>query len=114
MSPDRSHNGRDKNQKPKRKMKIQIRTTTDSLDPNATCTPEEAELSLRSYCAEIDREIAKTFPEAEVEHLNEDSCDNGIRVTGVPLNEERDEQAEIEDAIQRICEDVFETGNFWA
>jgi hypothetical protein len=95
-------------------MKIQIRTTTDSLDPNATCTPEEAELSLRSYCAEIDREIAKTYPEAEVEHLNEDSCDKGIRVTGVPFNEERDEQAEIEDEIFRICEDVFEAGKFWA
>jgi hypothetical protein len=104
------------NQNKKRKiknMKIQIRTTTDSLAPNATCTPEQAELSLRNYCAEIDREIAKTYPEAEVEHLNEDSCDNGIRVTGVPLNEERDEQAEIEDAIFRICEDVYEAGKFW-
>lgn len=94
-------------------MKIQIRTTTDSLDPNATCTPEEAELSLRSYCAEIDREIAKKYPEAEVEHLNEDFCDKSIRVTGVPFNEERDEQAEIEDEIFRICEDVFEGGKFW-
>jgi hypothetical protein len=95
-------------------MKITIRTTTDSLDPNATCTPEKAEISLRSYCAEIDREIAKIYPDAEVEHLNEDSCDNGIRVTGVPFNEERDEQAEIENEIFRICEDVFESGNFWA
>jgi len=95
-------------------MKIQIRTTTDSLDPNDICTPEEAALSLRSYCSEIDQEIAKIYPEAEVEHLNEDSCDNGIRVVGVPLNEERDEQAKIEDAIQRICEAVFEIGNFWA
>jgi hypothetical protein len=95
-------------------MKIQIRTTTDSLDPNATCTPEAAELSLRSYCAEIDREIAKTYPDAEVEHLNEDSCDNGIRITGVPFNEDRDEQAEIEHEIFRICEHVFESGKFWA
>ena len=95
-------------------MKITIRTTTDSLDPNATCTPEQAEQSLRSYCAEIDREIAKIYPDAEVKHLNEDSCENSIRVTGVPFNEERDEQAEIENEIFRICEDVFETGNFWA
>jgi hypothetical protein len=93
-------------------MKIQIRTTTDSLDPNATCT--QAEQSLSNYCAEIDREIAKIYPDAEVEHIQEDSCDNGIRVTGVPLNEERDEQAEIEDTIFRICEDVYENGNFWA
>jgi hypothetical protein len=97
-------------------MKIQIRTTTDSLDPNATCTPEQAEQSLRSYCAEIDREIAKIYPEAEIEHISEDYCDraSAIRVTGVPINEDRDEQSEIEDEIHRICEDVYETGNFWA
>jgi hypothetical protein len=95
-------------------MKITIRTTTDSLDPNATCTPEEVELSLRRYCAEIDREIAKTYPDAEVEHLNEDYCDNSIRITGVPFNEDRDEQAEIEYEISRICEHVFESGKFWA
>lgn len=94
-------------------MKIQIRTTADSLDPNATCTPEQAEQALASYCAEISREIAKIYPDAEIEHLNEDSCNRGIRVLGVPFNEERDEQSEIEDEIHRICEDVFETGNFW-
>jgi hypothetical protein len=95
-------------------MKITIRTAADSLDSNATCTPEQAAKSLANYCAEVNREIAKLYPEAEVEHIEEDYCDIGIRVTGVPLNEERDEQAEIEDAIQRIVEDVFETGNFWA
>lgn len=96
-------------------MKIQIRTTTDSLDPSATCTPAQAEQALASYCAEINREIAKIYPEAEVEHIREDYCDraSAIRVTGVPPSDSRDEQADIEDTIHRICEDVFETANFW-
>lgn len=94
------------------KMKIQIRTTADSLDPSAICTPEQANQSLSNYCAEINQEIAKIYPNAEVMHLDEDSY-WGIRVTGVPFNEERDEQAEIEGEIFRICEKVLETGNFW-
>jgi hypothetical protein len=90
-------------------MKITIRGTTDSLDPNNTCNNPEQ--SLANYNAELDAAILAEYPDAEIIHENMDDC-SGIIVVGQTEDERRAED-EIRDFVQRAGEDIYAAGNFW-
>lgn len=91
-------------------MKIIINTTTDDLDPNATCSSEEqVESSLHNYQKEVNKRILEVYPQAEIEH-REESTDNCIRVKGI---ESFREMEDIEREVQSICEDVYSEASFW-
>lgn len=90
-------------------MKITIRGTTDSLDPNNTCNNPKQ--SLANYNAELDAAILAEYPGAEIIHENIDDC-SGIVVVG-QTDEERAVEDEIRDFVQRTGEDIYAAGNFW-
>ena len=91
-------------------MKITIRGTTDSLDPNNTCNNPEQ--SLANYNNELAAAILAEYPNAEILHLNEDDS-HGIIVVGE--NEaERAAEEEILDFVRNTGEHIYSTGNFWA
>lgn len=91
-------------------MKITIRGTTDSLDPNNTCNNPEQ--SLANYNTELDAAILAEYPDAEIIHLNEDDS-HGILVVG-ETEEERAAEDEIRDFVRNAGEDIYAAGNFWA
>ena len=90
-------------------MKITISHTQSSIDPSATYTDEQFPNVLESLESEYEKAILAEYPDAEIEFKNEDST-YSVRVTQTGL----DDPSEIEDNVQRICESVFETGNFWS
>jgi hypothetical protein len=92
-------------------MKIIINTTIEELDPNATCTPEQAEQSLGNYCREVTERILREYPDAEIEHRC-DATDRPIRVMGMQETYPREWEHTM-DRVQEICEDVYTMGNFW-
>jgi hypothetical protein len=95
-------------------MKIIINTTIEELDPNATCTPEQARESLASYCREITDRIHAEYPDAEIEHT-EDNTDRPIRVImDTTTEDDYREWVAAVDRIQEICETVYTVGNFWS
>lgn len=87
---------------------VTIRTTADSLDPNATASNPEQ--SLANYRAEIDAAIQNKFPGAEIIHIDADDL-RGITIRGVYDNDHADY---VERTVQNICEDIYAQGNFWA
>ena len=89
-------------------MKITIQHNQNSVDPGETCSDEQFESVIDSLEREYESAMRKSYPEAEIEFERTDCCGAGIIVTGIddPIGDDRDE-------IQRICELVYETGNFW-
>jgi hypothetical protein len=90
-------------------MKITIKHDQSSIDPNTTYSDEQFESVIDSLEREYESEIRKSYPEAEIEFERGDYCGAGIIVTDTGLDDPSDDQ----DEIQRICELVYETGNFW-
>jgi hypothetical protein len=88
-------------------MKITIKGTTASLDPNATSP--DSEQSLQNYNNELTAAVLEEYPDAEIIHLNEDDSGSGI-VVRADSNEE-EEQAVL--FVQRIGEQIYAQGNFW-
>ena len=87
-------------------MKITISHDASSIDPTATCGEEQFARVKAALEAEYGAAILKNYPDAEVDFDGTDmNC--SIRVT-------MDDPSEIRADIQRICEEVFETGMFWA
>lgn len=88
-------------------MKITLFQTAAALDPNQTTANPDA--SLANYVSAVTAAIHKEFPEAEVEHINQDNT-YAHRVSGV---DDGAEYEQIGEAVQRIAEDVYATGLFW-
>jgi hypothetical protein len=103
-------------------MKIIIRSTADSLDPNGTSPNPQA--SLENYRADIDAAIRAEWPEADIDIIHEDSDDTvGIIVSGAEDSQamqkyfaetpEYDIDRQIRDRVREIGEDIYSAGNFW-
>lgn len=90
-------------------MKITIKHDQNSIDHNATCSDEQFESVIDSLENEYEREIKKAYPNAEIDFERGDYCGKSIIITDTGLDDPCDD----EDEIQRICELVYETGNFW-
>jgi len=90
-------------------MKITIRGTTDSLDPNNTCNNPEQ--SLANYNAALNAAILAEYPTAEIIHEKIDDT-TGIVVVG-QTEEEQAAEDEVRDFVQRTGEDIYAAGNFW-
>lgn len=88
-------------------MKITINQTADDLDPNATT--EDPAGSLRNYITTLTAALGKEFPAAEIEH-REISDTYAFRVSN---DDGGDDRGSISDTVQRIAEEIYETGNFW-
>ena len=89
-------------------MKITLHETIDSLDPAGLA--DNPMQSLTAYVKEVSAEILKVYPDAKIEHRNEDSH----RPFSIDTYLDYPEHVEVSDAIQTIGEDVYATGNFWA
>jgi hypothetical protein len=89
-------------------MKITITHDQSSIDPSATCSDEQFEQVRQALEAEYELAILAEYPNAEIEFaVSSDTY--AIRVTESGM----DDPSDIEDNVQRICECVYETGNFW-
>lgn len=89
-------------------MKIIISHDQDSIDPSGTCTDDQFSEVRESLEREYEVALKKEFPEVEIE-FRESNDPRSIRVEETGM----EDPSEIEDDVQRICEAVFETGNFW-
>ena len=89
-------------------MKITIRHDQQSIDPSATYTDEQFEEVKESLEHEYTKAILAEYPEAEIQF--EDSTDTHCLVV---KNTGLYDPSEIHFNIQRITEEVFETGLFW-
>jgi len=87
-------------------MKITIYTTQSSLDPSASVRTEEFPAILASYEKEIETEILKSYPNAEINFRNDSDQNWSLSYDG-------DDRDEVGRDLQEIMESVFETGNFW-
>jgi hypothetical protein len=87
-------------------MKITISHDQTTIDPSATYNEADFADVQKQLETEYERAIRAEYPDAEIEF---DGTAYDIRVTGTGLDDPRETQAEI----QRICEEVFETGLFW-
>lgn len=83
-------------------MKITIYGTASELDPAAT---SDSQKSLNAYFLELESELQKAFPEAEI--------DSQERSGNFRLNYDGDNRDDVIFEIQQITEEVYETGNFW-
>lgn len=90
-------------------MTVTISHDQDSIDPSAHYSDEQFEDVRKALESEYGKAILAEYPEAEIDFSGTDTT-YAIRVTGTGM----DEPSEIEENVQRICESVFETGNFWA
>ena len=88
-------------------MKIQIHGTPDTLDPSATA--ENPLESFAAYKREVRAEVLRHYPNAEVIFTGSDYSGSQIKVTGIDDAEE----AETYETVQRITEEVYESGMFW-
>jgi hypothetical protein len=90
-------------------MKITIRHDQSTIDPSATYSEAEFGDVQKQLETEYKRAIRAEYPDSEIEFDHNGKTTYSIRVTGTGLDDPR----EIEADIQRICEEVFETGLFW-
>ena len=90
-------------------MKIKITHDQNSIDPSATYSDEQLLTVESALEVEYEAALRKLFPNAEIEFSYGDSDGKDIVVTDTGL----DAPYDIEDDVQRMCESVFETGNFW-
>jgi len=93
-----------------KKMKITIKHSQDSVDPSASYSDDQFEEVINSLEGEYAREIKKVYPDAKIDFERGDYCGKSIIVSDTGIEDPSDD----EDEIQRICESVYETGNFWA
>ena len=96
------------NSKPNTKMKITISHDQDTIDPSSTYSDDQFVEVKAALESEYETAILKGYPDAEVDCSGTDTT-YSIRVTETGM----DDPSDIETDIQRICELVFETGNFW-
>jgi hypothetical protein len=89
-------------------MKITLFQTAENLDPEDLA--DNPMQSLTAYIKEVSAEILKAYPDAKINHRNEDSQ----RSFSVDTYLDYPEHVEVSDTIQTITEDVYATGNFWA
>lgn len=89
-------------------MKITISHDQDSIDPSATYSDEQFAEVRESLEKEYEAALKKEYPTAEIEFRNS-SDTYSIRVTDIGMEDPID----IETDVQRVCELVYETGNFW-
>jgi len=89
-------------------MKITISHDASSIDPTATCGEEQFARVKAALEAEYEAAILKEYPDADVDCGGYDTTCS-IRITGTDIYD----PSEIRADIQRICEEVFETGMFW-
>jgi hypothetical protein len=89
-------------------MKITISYDQSTIDPSATYSEAEFADVQKRLEAEYERAIRAEYPDAEIK-IADNVTTYDIRVTGTGLDDPR----EIEADIQRICEEVSETGLFW-
>ena len=87
-------------------MKITIYATADSLDPNDTAT--DAKASLKEYMREVEAEIKREWPDADVVLFE------SLRASeSWTLKYDGDDREQVERRIQEIIETVYEVGMFW-
>ncbi len=92
-------------------MKITINHDQCSIDPSGTYPDRDFQLVKAAYEKELEVEISKAFPKAEIVFV----C-GGSRCIKVEFPEHWVEPMEIwefEDEITNIVADVYATGNFW-
>jgi len=89
-------------------MKVTISSDQESIDPTATCSEKEFAQVKAALDVEYEAAILKEYPDAEVDCGGYDTT-YAIRVTETGLEDPR----ALQEDIQRICEEVFETGMFW-
>lgn len=89
-------------------MKITIHHDQNSIDPSASYTDKQFPAVMTALENEYEAALTAAFPNAEIEFIDGNDP-RSIRVTNTGL----DDPSEIEDVVQRICEQVYETGNFW-
>ena len=87
-------------------MKITISHDQSTIDPSATYNEADFADVQKRLETEYERAIKAEYPDAEIEF---DDKLYPIRITGTGLDDPRGIEADI----QRICEEVFETGLFW-
>ena len=90
-------------------MKIIIRHTQDSIDPSAAYSDEQFPEVRDSLEREYRNALEKEFPGVEIDFEN--SSDT-YSVVVSDLGD--DDPTDAANEVQRICETVFETGNFWS
>ena len=90
-------------------MKITITHDQNSIDPSAIYSDEQLLTVQSALEVEYQAELRKLFPNAEIKFSYGDSGGKDIAVTDTGF----DNPYDIEYEVQRICESVFETGNFW-
>ena len=88
-------------------MNLTIQTSQSSLDPTATVSDSDFPTVLAAYQKELDFEIHKHYPSAEIEHVEEDG---NWTLSGY----DQDDRDDVHRHLQDIMESVYETGNFWA
>lgn len=88
-------------------MKIVVSHGQDSIDRSGIYSDEQFEVVKKSLESEYASAISKQYPGAEIDFGGNDST-YAIRVWS-----SQDDPSEKEIDIQRICEEVFELGNFW-
>lgn len=89
-------------------MKITIYHSQSDIDPSATVSDEQFPSVLDALESEYRKALLEEFPDADIyfEDMSPASC--SFRISGL------DDPRDAEDIIQRIIEDVYSTGNFWA
>lgn len=89
-------------------MKITITNEGADLDPLGEHTEDEVEAVSLALERAHEKALKVRFPDAEIEFGGEDTtyC---VIVTGTDLDDPCDTQLEV----QRICESVWELGDFW-
>jgi hypothetical protein len=87
-------------------MKITISHDQSTIDPSGAYNEADFAEVQKRLETEYERAIKAEYPDAEIEF---DDKLYPIRITGTGVDDPREIQADI----QRICEEVFETGLFW-
>ena len=92
-------------------MKITITHDQSTIDPSETYSEEDFRLVKAAYEKELEVEILKAFPKAEIVFACGGDC--CIKVEFPEHWVEPMEIWELEDEITNIVADVYATGNFW-
>lgn len=89
-------------------IRITISHDQSSIDPSATYTNDQFPAVRASLESAYTSALLAKYPEAEVEfdHCSDPYISVHAAGSDEPLNDVRFE-------VQRICEEVFESGNFW-
>ena len=92
-------------------MKITISHDQSSIDPSGAYSDEDFKTVKAAYEKELEFEILKAFPKAEIVFACGGDC--CIKVEFPEHWVEPMEIWELEDEITNIVADVYATGNFW-